>query len=97
MPAAKSAGATTGAPFFQPKVIMRILKPGTEVKLLVPGGERVPAIVTAATIRRHDHVVYECVFWNGLSRSEVWVSPIEIMSTETTERIAIGFSNGETK
>lgn len=64
---------------------LSVFAPGTQVKL---GGE-VEAMITGISIREKG-IMYECVWWNGRTREEKWVSDLEI-DASFKRTLSIGF------
>lgn len=69
--------------------MIEVFKVGTTVNI---GGAT--ALITGIMIRGtdHQHVIYECVWWNGYDRKECWVQAHEIDPVETTQT-QIGFKS----
>lgn len=66
---------------------MEVYPVGTIVDL---GGTH--ALITCIMIRSPTHASYECVWWNGHERKELWVSSVEIKCVvEGQEKTKIGF------
>lgn len=64
---------------------MEVFKPGTKAKI---GGAE--CLIVAVTIRSQGDVQYLVAYWNNGSRSEVWVDPVELQTTDRA-RLTIGF------
>lgn len=69
---------------------VEIIRPGTEVGLLVPGDRPVRAMVAAATISK-TKVIYNVSYWRDGVRQETWVEAFEILSPKKTDNVRIGF------
>jgi hypothetical protein len=68
-----------------------VIKPGSEVQI-GPADHPIEAMVTQVTIASHKES-YLVVWYNGGSRYEEWLDPIEIRTKEGGEpnRLRIGF------
>jgi len=68
---------------------MEVHRPGTCVTL----DDDIRATIIAATILDEDVVQYQCVWWNGKTRTKDWIKPVEITVTDRKhKKIKIGFS-----
>ena len=75
-------------------MLLAVIELGAKVLL---GEDDVPATVAAVLIKAGPNVTYECVWWDGRKRNQVWCPASELTSAaEEDTRLTIGFhSNGQ--
>jgi hypothetical protein len=67
--------------------MIEVLEIGTEVIIR----DKVKAHISAIQIRDNNNICYECVWWNGSQRFEVWLNQFEITSINETKSRILGF------
>ena len=62
------------------------MKNMNELKLLAIGSQvtigehkTIKATVSGVTIRADGYILYEVFFWNGETRTELWLTPLEVV------------------
>ena len=75
-----------------------IIKPGSWVLL----NRDVKARVTAVSLRLGSNeetlcTSYQCVWWRGSERVELWVESFEVAALDTASVVPVGFANGVRK
>ncbi len=54
----------------------------------------IPATITAILINDKCHVTYECVWWNGQTRTSEYLEEFEVTRADETKHTTVGFQQG---
>ena len=72
---------------------IEVMQIGSPVTL----SDDIPARITSISIDENCRITYQCVWWNGRTRTSEWLEQFEVTRTDETQGMTIGFrqKNGE--
>lgn len=68
--------------------LLEVIMPGSPVLV---GNGKIDAKVVRVCIGDKNNITYECAWWDGNQRHEEWLHQAEVLRTDATAAVKIGF------